>query len=72
MKRRRTNDEAIFKNLRAFRLGRDLSQRECGALVGKSQITWSRWERQLRYPDPPLAKRLAKITGVPLNTILGL
>lgn len=69
---REQDNNGRFKTLRAFRLARDLSQRECGEMVGKSQITWSRWERQVRYPSPPIAKKLAKITGVALATLLGL
>jgi len=72
MNRRQSIGGDGFKNLRAFREARDLSQRECGQMVDVSQITWSRWERRLRYPPRDKAKMLAKITGVPLEILLGL
>jgi transcriptional regulator with XRE-family HTH domain len=61
-----------FKTLRAFRLARQLSQREAGELFHVTQVEWSRYERGLRRPRAKLAQKIAKVTGVPLETLLGI
>jgi DNA-binding XRE family transcriptional regulator len=61
-----------LRELIAYRREHDLSQLEAAAQLGVSQVTWHYIERGERVPSVPLAKKMAKMTGVPAARILGL
>lgn len=57
----------------AFRAANDdMSQAEAAALVGITQAQWSRLESGKAYARPRVAKRIAKLTGVSLESLLNL
>ena len=60
-----------YRSLKAYRRANHLSQRDAAALVRVTQSEWSRIERGQRRPHLPLAKRIAKRTGMSLLKILG-
>lgn len=57
--------------LLAFRHANDnMSQAQAAALVGITQEMWSRLERGTAYASPKVAKRIADLTGVALESLL--
>lgn len=57
--------------LLAFRhANNNMSQSEAAALVGITQEMWSRLERGTAYASPKVAKRIAELTGVALESLL--
>jgi len=61
-----------FVSLKAFRKAYELSQRDAAKVVAITQAEWCRFESGQRRPTPDLAARMAKLTGVPLATLLGI
>lgn len=61
-----------LKSLLGWRLRHHLDQREAARILGVSQSTYGRFENGKRYPRPSVAKRIQIITGLSLETILGL
>lgn len=58
--------------LAAFRKTKGLTQVQAAALVGISQPQWSNLEHDLVYASPKIAKRIATLTGVPMERLLNL
>lgn len=56
----------------AFREANKLSQTEAAQLVGVTQGLWSRLETGAGYVSPRVAKRIADLTGVALESLLNL
>lgn len=56
--------------LEAFRLAHGLSQTEAAKMVGITQPMWSRLESGRFYARPSVAKRIADLTGVALESLL--
>ena len=61
-----------YRNLKAYRRAANLTQRSAARLFDITQAEWCRIEQGLRKPRPELAQRIARTTGVPLATVLGL
>jgi transcriptional regulator with XRE-family HTH domain len=61
-----------FPTLAAWRDDADLSQVEAAELAGITQAHWSRLENGAAFASPQLAKSLSKLTGVSLETLLGI
>lgn len=61
-----------YPNLKTWRSERGISQHEAARLLGISQTYYNRLERGLTVATWGTAKRILQITGVPLETIVGL
>lgn len=48
--------------LKAWRVGKGLSQQAAAELVGTNQSTWSHWECDRRVPSTALAFALSRVT----------
>ena len=59
-------------SLKDYRTAEQISQAEAAARVGITQAEWSRFENGTRRPQPDLAERIAKVTGVAVLTLLRL
>lgn len=57
-------------NLRALRLAAGLTQRQIGVAVGRSGSEVSEWERGRRSPRLPQIRALARVLGVPFETLI--
>lgn len=55
-----------------FRASRAINQTEAGALVGITQSQWSLLENGRAFASPRVANRIAKLTGVTLESLLNL
>lgn len=66
------NRKRAYPNLRTWRDDNRLGQREAARILGISQAFYSRLERGLYYPGRAKAKTIVEVTGVPLETVLGL
>ena len=63
--------EAALKHpLVAFREANGLSQAAAAARVGITQAMWSRLETRTAYVGPSVAKRIADLTGIALESLL--
>jgi transcriptional regulator with XRE-family HTH domain len=58
------------QTLREWRESRGLSQAEAAELVGTNQARWSKYEHG-SIPRPGRLKRIAKVTGVPVEVLAG-
>lgn len=57
----------------AFREANEaMSQAEAASLVGITQAQWSRLENGLSHARPRIAKRIAELTGVAMESLLNL
>ena len=57
----------------AFREANDhMTQAQAASLVGITQAHWSRLEAGLSHARPKIAQRIAKLTGVALESLLNL
>lgn len=65
------NRKPLYHSLAAWRDGERLSQEEAARQLGVSQAYYSRLERQQHYPARVRAKKISEITGVPLESVLG-
>lgn len=65
-------EQDVRQILRVFRAERHLTQGAAGRLVGISASHWSYLEAGRRKASPWLAKRLAKVTGLPFELLLQL
>jgi transcriptional regulator with XRE-family HTH domain len=58
---------AHFANcLRQWREGRGMVLKEVAEAFGVAEATWSRWEKQQRFPSPAKLRLLAEFIGVPI------
>lgn len=53
-------------HLRQWRAGRGLMLKEVADAFGVAEATWSRWEKQERFPSPANLRLLADFIGVPI------
>jgi transcriptional regulator with XRE-family HTH domain len=60
-----------YPTLKAWREATGLNQREAAQILGTTQTTYSRFERQARAPKPERAKAISQKTGVPFESVLG-
>lgn len=60
------------ESLEAWRRDRGLSQMEAADALGISQTHYSRLERGAATPRRELLKQIAKRTGVPLESLVGI
>lgn len=67
-----TKREEPPPSLLKFREDRELSQADAAALVGIDQSHWCRLENGETFAGPKLAKKLSELTGVSLETLLGI
>lgn len=65
------NRKRPYPSLKQWRDACGFDQDEAAEYLGMSQGYYSRVERQLQAPKPPLAKAISDKTGVPLETVLG-
>jgi DNA-binding XRE family transcriptional regulator len=56
--------------LLAFRQERDVSQLQAGKLVRCSQTEWCCIERGLKLPAITLAKRISRLTKIPVDVLM--
>lgn len=56
----------------AFREANKLSQAQAAEMVGITQAQWSRLETGVGHARPRIAKRIADLTGVSLESLLNL
>lgn len=63
-----------YPNLRTWRLDQrpQLTQRQAAKKLGISQAYLSLIETGMQHPRPQLAKKITDVTGVPLETLLGI
>lgn len=61
-----------YPNLKTWRLNQRLSQREAAKKLGISQPLVSGLETGTKGVRAPLAKKIADVTGVPLEVLLGI
>lgn len=63
-----------LRTLKTFRDEQEppLSQAQAARRFGISQASWSRWERGQYRPNRDMAKALMKVTGVPLDVLMGI
>lgn len=61
-----------YPNLKTWRDELGLSQEEAAQTLGLTQSVYSRVERQMRAPKPQAAKAISEMSGVPLESILGI
>ena len=54
------------KSLRKWRHERGLLLKEVAAEFGVAEATWSRWEKQQRFPSPSNLRLLSEFIGVPI------
>jgi transcriptional regulator with XRE-family HTH domain len=54
------------KSLHQWRQDRGLMLKEVANQFGVAEATWSRWEKQERFPSPGNLRRLAEFIGVPI------
>lgn len=59
------------RSLRDWRAAMGYTQEDCARLFGISQALYSRWETGRLRPKVRAAERVAKKTGVPILTLLG-
>lgn len=60
-------EQAHFASrLRNWRAGRGLCLKQVAAEFGVAEATWSRWEKQERFPSPANLRLLAEFIGVPI------
>ncbi|MDP3850361.1 MAG: helix-turn-helix transcriptional regulator [Luteolibacter sp.] len=52
--------------LRKWRNGRGLMLKQVANEFGVAEATWSRWEKQERFPSPAKLRLLAEFIGVPI------
>jgi transcriptional regulator with XRE-family HTH domain len=52
--------------LRQWRTGRGLMLKQVADEFGVAEATWSRWEKQERFPSPGNLRLLAEFIGVPI------
>ena len=52
--------------LREWRRDRGLFLKQVAAEFGVAEATWSRWEKQERFPSPENLRLLAEFIGVPI------
>lgn len=65
----RLSDEerAHFANrLRSWRTAQGLVIKQAAAHFGVTEATWSRWEKEERFPSPANLRLLASLIGVPI------
>jgi DNA-binding XRE family transcriptional regulator len=61
-----------IQSLLGWRSRHNLTQREASKILGLTHPTYARFEAGKRFPRPSVAKRMQIITGLSLETILGL
>jgi transcriptional regulator with XRE-family HTH domain len=61
-----------YASLRDWRNEHRLSQRDAAKRLGLSQASYSRFENRRAAPRPRRAKSISQLTGVPLESILGI
>ncbi len=62
---------SIGKNIKNFRLERELTQERVAEAIGVSFQTISKWEREESYPDITLLPSIASYFGVSCDELLG-
>lgn len=65
------NRKRPYPSLEAWRNDLRLSQEKAATKLGVSQNYYSRLERGVQFPRRQLAMAIARETGVPLETVLG-
>jgi len=70
--RPRRKSRARPGSLKAWRLRRGINQRTAAEALGISQAYYSKLEREAYYARPKLAQRLRVLTGLSLETLLGI
>ena len=61
----------LSQNIKQFRLERDLTQEQLGAMLGISGQAVSKWETSETYPDGAMLVPLAQALGVSLDRLFG-
>lgn len=61
-----------YPSLKSWRTAQRLNQIDAAAKLGVSQGFYCRLETGQQVPRPPTAKTISELTGVPLETVLGL
>lgn len=59
--------DITLKNLRT---SFDLTQKQAAKLVGVSEDTWRRWEKEQTFPDVPKINRIEQVFNVNYNDIV--
>lgn len=59
--------DITLKNLRT---NYDLTQKQAAKLVGVSEDTWRRWEKEKSFPDVPKINRIEQVFNVNYNDIV--
>jgi len=59
-------------SLKAWRQARGINQRMAATALGISQAYFSKLEREVLFAHPKLAQRLKVLTGLSLETLLGI
>ncbi len=59
--------DITLKNLRT---NFDLTQKQAAKLVGVSEDTWRRWEKEQTFPDVPKINRIEQVFNVNYNDIV--
>lgn len=54
------------ERLRRWRVERGMLLKQVAAEFGVAEATWSRWEKQQRFPSPGNLRLLAEFIGVPI------
>jgi DNA-binding XRE family transcriptional regulator len=67
-----TMKPAKHRTLKGYRRTARLTQREAARVFAITQAEWCRFENGERTPNPKLALRISKKSGIPLATLLGL
>lgn len=61
-----------YQSLDQFFDGTGVRQRELARAVGVSDAAMSLYRAGKRVPEPAVAQRISKLTGIPLTNLLGL
>ncbi|MBQ7847492.1 MAG: helix-turn-helix transcriptional regulator [Clostridia bacterium] len=61
----------LSENIKSFRVGKGLTQRELADALAVSPQAISRWEQGQAYPDVLMLERLATFFGVTLDALVG-
>lgn len=56
----------LARHLREWRKTRGFPLKQVAASFGVAEATWSRWEKQSRFPAPENLRLLAEFIGVPV------